>query len=118
MGWVGFWLLVLGLPPGFLGPPGGLLGASGGAPGGLLGAASGFWAPFWRRGRFSSDFWSHFGVQKSLKLELKFASKWSTDSERIFGPSGGLWGSFGARFWAHVGVVLGLPIAVGNFSEN
>ena len=37
MGWVGFWLLVLGLPPGFLRPPGGLLGASGG----LLGASWG-----------------------------------------------------------------------------
>ena len=41
MGWVGFWLLVLGLPPGFLGPPGGLLGASWGPPGGLLGASWG-----------------------------------------------------------------------------
>ena len=65
-----------------------------------------------------SDFGCDLGVPKSLKLELKFASKWSTDSERVFGPSGGLWGSFGARFWVHFGVDFGLPGAIRNFCEN
>ena len=68
------------------------MGVSWGLPGGLL-------AALWRRGLFLIDFWAHFRVQKSLNLGLKFALKWSIDSERFFGPSGGLWGSFGARFW-------------------
>ena len=49
-----------------------------------------------------------FDLPKSSKLELKFDQTSSADLERSFWPFGGLWGSFGARFWAHFDFIFGL----------
>ena len=106
------WLVVLGVCLGtfwaLLGPLGGLLGASWGFLGASWGTPGGLWAASWRRDRFLIDFHAHFGLPKSLNLGLKFLQKWSIDSESLFWPSGRLWGSFGARFWAHFHIIFGL----------
>ena len=99
---------------------GGLSGPSGGPLGGLLedswgvleaswGTPGGLWAALWRRGRVLIDFGAHFGVPKSLNFNLNFALNLNIDSDSFFGPSWGLWGSFGARFWAHFGFEFELP---------
>ena len=45
------------------------------------------------------------GMTRRVK---EFLQKWSIDSESLFWPSGGLWGSFGARFWALFDFIFGL----------
>ena len=56
-----------------------------------------------------SEFWCHFGIPKSLKLELEFAYEAPSwiDNLSLLEASGG---GFGVDF--------GLPGAIGNFSEN
>ena len=66
-----------------------------------------------------SGFRELFGVildpPKSFKLELQFIHKSSAHLEVYFWLFGGLWGSFGARFWGDFGLHFGLPGASCHF---
>ena len=75
------------------------------------------WAPKTVLGCFKI-FGAILDPQKSTKMELKFDQTSSADLELSFWPFGGLWGSFGALFWDHFGLHLGLPGASCHFCKH